>query len=124
LGGKVAVFWEHYNESSDSKRGGKFLDSLSDYYLIHKDSDPRNYAIRLVCINNMAEIFLENVTYTNYTAYGDYFVLRNLLYQETCRRESNCFLILTFASALVFSSAQHSEDLATDKPLAETDDCL
>jgi hypothetical protein len=31
---------EHSNESSGSIKGGQFLDHLSDYWLLNKDSGP------------------------------------------------------------------------------------
>jgi hypothetical protein len=38
--GPVAGCCKHDNESSASIRGGKFLDQLSDYQLLKKDSAP------------------------------------------------------------------------------------
>jgi hypothetical protein len=35
----VAGSCEHGNELSGSIKGGEFLDALSDYYLLRKDSD-------------------------------------------------------------------------------------
>jgi hypothetical protein len=36
----VAGFCEHGNEHSGSIKGGEFLDCMSDYWLLKKDSAP------------------------------------------------------------------------------------
>jgi hypothetical protein len=53
----VAVFCEYDNEASHSRKGGKFIDSLSDN--LHSPEGLWS-TVRFVCINNMAKVFLGN----------------------------------------------------------------
>jgi hypothetical protein len=41
----LAVSYEYSNEPSGSKKGGEFLDQLSDYKILKKKSDPQSHFI-------------------------------------------------------------------------------